>query len=82
MNRLMGPCSCVAYLIQMKPDLITCLQVVRCSHLMDHIPPRLDHGTHRVGHILRDHTGGGHISPQSCCPPVCTHLTGSWFLVK
>lgn len=56
LNRLMVPCACEDYLIQMKLDLISCLQVVCCSHLMDYIPPNFDHSLHSVRHVLRNHT--------------------------
>lgn len=44
------------YLVQVKLDLISSLQVVCCGHLVDHVPPCLDHSLHRVGHVLRGHT--------------------------
>lgn len=71
----MVPCACEDYLIQMKLDLISCLEVVCCSHLMDHIPPNLAHSLHSVNHVLGNHTDGvtshlNHATSHSSLPSV------------
>lgn len=61
--RLVSSWAVIGYLVQVQLDLVSSLQTVGCSHLVDHVPPRQDHCLHREQHLLQ--TWSRHTCGQS-----------------